>query len=74
MQKYRFVKFKHGKKWYAQSPHGAVASLNRAHALLFTDDDWQHWGEADGWLKEAVGEDQLLRQAGQPELPLGMED
>lgn len=69
MQKYRFVKFEQGHKFYAQSPRGAVAGTNRARALLFTEDDWQEWGEAGGWIKEPVGEDQMMRQAGQAELP-----
>lgn len=73
MVKYRFIKFEHGEKWYAQSPRGALAGLKRQHAELFTEDDWLEWGEAGGWEAEPVGEEQMMRAAGARPLP-GFED
>lgn len=69
MTKYRFIKFEQGYKWYAESQRGAVAGINRNQARLFTEDDWNEWGEAGGWTKEELGEDQLMALAKMPTLP-----
>lgn len=66
MNKYRFVKFHNGHKYYAHSR--GVCGLDRKHAILFTEIDFIQWGEAEGYEREELGEDVAMK-ADAPMLP-----
>lgn len=68
MNRYRFYCIKDGRKWYYTSCD-YVALQGRAQPGIFTEADWEEWGNNGKNEREEIAE---VRLAGAPMLP-GME-
>jgi hypothetical protein len=66
-KKYRFYVMRVYGKFYAITR--GYATTERTEATLFTDEDWEKWGQSEGFVREELGEDEKLRILGAPTLP-----
>lgn len=67
--KYRFI---NPDGYYLHHNRESLTLLKR-QAGIFTQDDWDNWGEAGGYEREQLGPDEQMKLAGAARLP-GFED
>lgn len=67
MERYLFYCISGGYKLYYTAPGCAISDRNKA--ALFTNEDWDKWGRAQGVEREDTSGYEEMRRAGVPTLP-----
>lgn len=68
MRRYRFFYYSDGRRWY-YTEREFVALWGHAKPGIFTDSDWEEWGNDGRNEREEIGEDEAMRLQGAPMLP-----
>lgn len=68
MERYRFYLIQKGGIRYLDPDRRSLIP-DRHRAELFTQKEWEAWGQEQEFEREPIGEDEAMRLIGAPELP-----